>query len=197
MKILAISDEIAKEYYDYYQPGMLDDIDLIISCGDLPREYLEFLVTMGKAPLLYVHGNHDASYLEHPPRGCICIEDRIFEYGGLRFLGLGGSYRYLPDGKFMYTESEMRRRIMKVWYGIRRRKGFDVLVSHAPAYGCGDLDSPTHRGFHCFHYLLDRYKPAYMIHGHVHKTYNYQLPVRSKYKDTTIVNAFGKQLLTV
>ena len=40
MKILAVSDEVSKQYYDYYTPGMLDGVDLILSCGDLSREYL-------------------------------------------------------------------------------------------------------------------------------------------------------------
>ena len=52
MKILLVADEESRYYWDYYQRGRLDDIDLIISCGDLKSEYLTFLVTMGKAPLL-------------------------------------------------------------------------------------------------------------------------------------------------
>ena len=141
MTILAVSDEVAKQYYDHYKVGMLKDIDLIISCGDLPGEYLEFLVTMAGCPLLYVHGNHDDSYREAPPKGCICIEDRIYEYQGVRFLGLGGSYRYRPDGINMYTEREMAWRIKKLKFSLFRKKGFDVLVTHAAACGRGDLDT--------------------------------------------------------
>ena len=77
MKILVVSDLESKRYYDYYTPGKLADFDLIISCGDLRREYLEFLVTMARCPLLYVHGNHDDAYDQEPPGGCICIEDDI------------------------------------------------------------------------------------------------------------------------
>ena len=91
MKILAVSDVESRYYYDFYTPGKLDAFDLIISCGDLPREYLEFLVTMAHCPLLYVHGNHDEAYDEHPPEGCTCIEDTLFVYEGVRILGLGGS----------------------------------------------------------------------------------------------------------
>ena len=77
MKILAVSDVESRYFYDYYTPGKLDEYDLIISCGDLSREYLEFLVTMARCPLLYVHGNHDESYDRRPPEGCICIEDSL------------------------------------------------------------------------------------------------------------------------
>ena len=46
MKILLVSDEECLYLWDYYRPGRLDGIDLIISCGDLNAEYLSFLVTM-------------------------------------------------------------------------------------------------------------------------------------------------------
>ena len=90
MKILLISDEESSYLWDHYQPGRLDGIDLIISCGDLSPEYLSFLVTMGRAPVLYVHGNHDGRYTKRPPEGCKSIEDTIVNINGLRILGLGG-----------------------------------------------------------------------------------------------------------
>lgn len=195
MKILAVADEKAKQYYEHYKPGMLDDIELIIACGDLPKYYLEFLVTMAGCPLLYVHGNHDDSFSENPPEGCICIEDQIYEYQGIRFLGLGGSFRYKPDGIHMYTEKEMRIRILKLWFSLFKKKGFDILVTHAAAYGCGDLDTIPHRGFRCFLKLMEKYRPKYMIHGHVHRSYNYKLPVVSHYHNTQIINAFGFYIL--
>ena len=73
MRILLVADEESRYYWDHFQRGRLDDIDLIISCGDLKPEYLTFLVTMGKAPLLYVHGNHDTNYISRPPEGCFCL----------------------------------------------------------------------------------------------------------------------------
>ena len=102
MKILLISDEECLYLWDYYRPGRLDGIDLILSCGDLDAEYLSFLVTMGRAPVLYVHGNHDGSYQTHPPEGCTCIEDQVVRVGGLRILGLGGSPWY-SGGPHQYT----------------------------------------------------------------------------------------------
>ena len=80
MRILAISDVTAKYYFDYYTPGKLDGFDLILACGDLHREYLEFLVTMSNKPVLYVHGNHDEGYDQAPPGGCTCIDDTIYVY---------------------------------------------------------------------------------------------------------------------
>ena len=82
MKILAVSDEEAKVFYEYYSPGKLDDFDMIIACGDLHVEYLEFLVTMAHCPLLYVHGNHDEGY-RREPEGCVCIDDMLYVCRGL------------------------------------------------------------------------------------------------------------------
>ena len=70
MKLLLISDMESPYFWDYYKPGRLDSIDLILSCGDLKPEYLSFLVTMGRARVLYVPGNHDAIYETRPPEVC-------------------------------------------------------------------------------------------------------------------------------
>ncbi len=188
MRILVVSDEEAKGLYDHYRPGKLDGYDLILSCGDLKKEYLEFLVTMSNVPLLYVHGNHDDSFEKRPPEGCECIEDQLYVYKGVRILGLGGSYRY-RQGIHMYTEAAMRKRIRKLWFTLWRHRGFDILLAHAPARGLGDMDNLSHRGFRCFVSLIDRYKPRFFLHGHVHKRYRYNIPQVSQRGDTTIVNA--------
>lgn len=189
MKILAIADEEARYYYDCYRPGCLDEFDLILACGDLKAKYLEFLPTMAKCPLLYVRGNHDDRFSTQPPEGCICIEDTIYEYKGIRILGLGGSYRYRP-GENLYTEKQMKRRIYKVSFQLWRKKGFDILLTHAPAYGVNDLDNIAHRGFESFIYLLEKYKPKYFIHGHVHRNYDHRIPQISTFGDTIVINAY-------
>ena len=94
MKILLLADHEDAYLWDYYRPGCLDGIDLILSCGDLKANYLSFLVTMGRAPVFYVHGNHDLRYQAEPPEGCDCIDDKLVVYKGLRILGLGGSALY-------------------------------------------------------------------------------------------------------
>lgn len=189
MKILAVSDEEAKKYYDYYKPGCLDGVDLILSCGDLKAKYLEFLATLAHCPVLYVRGNHDDRYSVSPPEGCICIENQIYEYKGVRILGLGGSYRY-HAGDNMYTERQMKQRLHKVSLQLWKKKGFDILLTHAPAYGLNDMNTMCHRGFESFLYLLDKYKPKYFIHGHVHLSYNCKMPRTCEYGETTVINAY-------
>lgn len=187
MRILAVSDVESKYLYDYYTPGKLDNIDIIIACGDLHAEYLEFLVTLANCPLLYIHGNHD-DHNTREPEGCICIDDEFFEYKGVRFVGLGGSFRY-KDGKYMYTERQMKYRILRLRAAIFRHHGFDVLVTHAPARHLNDFDNITHRGFECFNRLLDKYHPKLFLHGHVHRNYGANIPQKAEHGDTLIINA--------
>ena len=130
MKILLVSDKESPYYWDYYQPGRLDGIDLIISCGDLKANYLSFLVTMGRARVLYVHGNHDRTYEMRPPEGCDCIEDKLVTVNGLRILGLGGSIQY-SGGPHQYTERQMARRIRKLRFQLWRAGGVDLVVTHS------------------------------------------------------------------
>lgn len=196
MKILLIADEESPYLWDHYQPGRLKDIDLILSCGDLKQEYLEFLVTMGAKPLYYVHGNHDRGYIHYPPEGCECADDQVITHNGLRILGLGGCARYNP-GPFQYTEKEMRRRIRKLRYALWRSGGVDIVITHAPPRGCGDAPDNAHRGFEAFLPLMDKYHPRYLIHGHVHPSYGYHLPTSSRYGDTTVLNAVGWHVVEI
>ena len=191
MKILAISDEESTLLWDYFKPEYLEDIDLILACGDLSPKYLEFLVTLGHCPLLYVHGNHDARYQKTPPLGCIDIEDQIYVYNGVRILGLGGSMRY-SIGAHQYTEEEMRKRVRKLWWKLRKSKGFDILLTHAPAKGHGDMDTRAHTGFETFVELMDKYEPVYHIHGHVHLNYAPRASRVRAYNKTTLINAYEK-----
>ncbi len=195
MKILAVSDTESKYFFEYYTPGKLKDFDLIIACGDLRVSYLEFLVTMARCPLLYVHGNHDDRF-PREPEGCVCIDDCLYEYQGLRILGLGGSYRY-GDGEYMYTERQMQRRLRRLRFRIWRKKGFDILVTHAPARGIHDFDTIPHRGFECFTELLDRYRPRLFLHGHIHRSYGADIPRETQYGDTRVVNAYEYTVIEI
>ena len=196
MRLLLISDEESPYFWDYYKPGQLDGIDLILSAGDLKPEYLSFLVTLGRAPLLYIHGNHDGVYERRPPDGCECIEDQLVTFNGLRILGLGGCQCY-NKGPHQYTEQQMARRIRRLRLQLRRSGGFDILLTHAPLRGYGDGENLTHRGFEAFFPLLDRYAPAYMVHGHMHERYNPHMQRVLQYRDTKLINACGYYLLDI
>ena len=190
MKILVLADQKSKYLYDFYEPDKLKDIDLIISCGDLSPNYLSFFVTLCNVPLLYVRGNHDDRYEKTPPEGCICIEDDVFVYEGIRILGLGGSMEYIPGASNQYSERRMRKRVHKLRYKLWRHRGFDILVAHAPAYQVNDLEDLPHRGFKVFRTLLEKYEPKFFFHGHVHANYSRKFKRHDNFGKTTIVNGF-------
>lgn len=191
MRILAIADEESKYLWDFFEKEKLEGIDLILSGGDLNPNYLSFLATFTSAPVLYVHGNHDDKYLKTPPEGCICIEDTIYVHEGIRILGLGGSMRYRP-GVNQYTEKEMVKRVKRLWFQLFHRRGFDILLTHAPAYQLNDGRDLPHQGFQVFRTLMDKYKPRFFIHGHVHMAYGRQHKRYDQYGETHVVNAFDR-----
>ncbi len=196
MKILTIADVPSKYLWDFYEPGKLKDYDLILSAGDLPSSYLTFLETMANVPLLYIHGNHDKHYHDRPPEGCECIDDRIVKVNGLRIMGLGGSMLY-TGGAYQYTDKEMEARIKKMRLKIWMMGGVDIVLTHSPAKGINDQSDMPHRGFKSFLNMMDKYKPQYMVHGHVHMDYGMHMNRETMYKETKIVNAFDRFELDV
>ena len=194
MKILVVSDCESRYLWDYFTPDKLDGVDLILSCGDVKPQYLSFLATFAHCPVLYVHGNHDDRYRQDPPLGCICVDGQLYEYQGVRILGLGGSMRYKP-GDNQYTERQMAMRALRLAPKIMRKKGFDILLTHAPGrdmVACNDL---AHMGFQTFNRLLDKYRPALFLHGHTHLNHGHNIPRESSYGDTRVVNGYERYLL--
>jgi Icc-related predicted phosphoesterase len=193
MKILLVADREEPYIWDYFDRERFKDVEMILSCGDVKAEYLSFLVTMIKAPLFYVPGNHNRDYLRQPPEGCESADDNLLVYNGVRILGLGGSINY-SNKEYQYTEEEMEKRIRKLRRTIKKHKGFDILLAHSPAYGLGDGKDRAHIGFKSFVGLLDTYSPKYFFHGHQHLNYG-RLTRTIQYKNTMIVNAYGYYLI--
>lgn len=189
MRILALADEESPFFWDYFTPDRLHGVDLVLSCGDLSPHYLSFLATYSHAPVLYVHGNHDDCYAATPPEGCVCVDGRLYQYEGLRILGLGGSMRYKP-GEHQYTDREMNFRVLRLLPALAWRGGMDILLTHAPAFGLGDGDDLPHRGFQAFPRLLDRWRPACFVHGHMHLSYGGAAKREQFYGGARVINAY-------
>lgn len=186
VRILAISDEV-----DDGLRSSADRLaaDLVVACGDLPFEYLEHVMTVANAPLVYVPGNHDPDLRRRRPGGWpppspefrdadppgplggANVDGVVVEECGLRVAGLGGSHRY-REGPNQYSQGEMRRRARRLVRRSRWRRprgnGVDVLVTHAPPAGIGDDDDVPHRGFDAFIDLYTSLAPRLHLHGHVH-----------------------------
>lgn len=193
MKILALSDVESPYFIDYFDASKYADVDLILAAGDLKNHYLSYVVTLLNKPLFYVHGNHDKRLLEHPAEGCESIDDKVVVFNGLQIAGLGGCMTYC-GGPLQFTESQMSRRILK--NRLKYRKGIDILLTHAPAYGIGDGKDLAHTGYRCFIDLLDKHKPKLMVHGHMHL--NYGVKNREhQHRDTKIINAYDHVIITL
>lgn len=192
MRILAVADEESRELRSRIRSGSLPHIDLLVSCGDLHPSYLEELADGVNALLVYVNGNH-----VYGTMNCgICIEGIVLSHQGIRIAGLGGAMGYGP-GNGLFSPREMRRRAWRLMPRILYRRGIDILVTHAPAKGWGDLEDLTHQGFDAFNDLLQRFAPRYMLHGHVHMSYGRIQREHQHPAGTRIVNACGYQIIEV
>lgn len=195
MKILVLADCESKSLYEYFKPEKLEGVELILACGDLKPSYLDFFASMCRAPVMFVMGNHDKPYDAEAYGGCVCIEVQIQVFRGIRILGLGGSMRYHPEAVNQYTEKEMRRRIRRLRWKLKWNKGFDILVSHAPAAGVNDLEDLPHRGFACFGELIEQYRPKLFVHGHVHANYGTGFKRVDQMGETMVVNAYDNYII--
>lgn len=190
MRILAIADKEDSLLSARVAQGKVDKPNVVISCGDLRPGYLDYVATTANAPLLYVRGNHDTDERGYLDMGGTPLDCRIVRVGGLSIAGLDGSYAY-REGIVGYTEGEMMKRALLLAVKARLMGGIDVLVTHAPPRGYGDLDDLPHRGFDCFNRLLELVKPRILLHGHIHLDYGI-IPREVKHPSgTRIINAFG------
>lgn len=174
------------------------DVELVVSCGDMPRVYLEFITSILNVPLFYVRGNHDERY-EHEPPGGDNLHQKLVTYKGLTFYGLEGSIRY-NKSPIQYTEGQMRRMVTGAFpvmqYNNIRHGGLDVFVTHSPVWRIHDADDPPHRGFKALLRFLDWYQPRYMVHGHVH-TWDRRKTTETQYNETLILNINPVTLLDI
>ncbi len=208
MQILSVSDEVVPAIYSLNIKQRFGAVGMVLGCGDLPYYYVEFIVTMLNVPCFYVHGNHDAPELQsngdllHEARGAVNLEGRGVSHAGLLIAGLGGSLRYKPEGANMYTEAEMMRRVWRLapWMllnHLRFGRYLDILITHAPPFGIHNGPDYAHHGFRAFLWLMDRFSPRYLIHGHVHLSYGYHNEVETLYGRTRVINTAGYRVLEI
>jgi Icc-related predicted phosphoesterase len=203
-KILCISDQVVPVIYSTRARERFYDVDMVLSCGDLPYYYMEFVVSVLNVPGLYVHGNHDQP--EHKsdgrvleqPGGWIDVDRRTVGVKGVLIGGLEGCLRYRPGVPYQYTESSMRLRALQmIPYLLLNRARYgrylDVLITHAPPLGIHDGPDRPHLGFEVFLWLMRQFRPRYLLHGHKH---NYGRETRqSQYQDTQVVNTHPYQVI--
>jgi Icc-related predicted phosphoesterase len=203
MRILAVSD-VEDEALAASLPERAGSIDLVLGCGDLTYDYLDFVATAVAAPMRAVHGNHDVppEDLDDPAIRVwwdgIDLHGRVVSIDGVLIGGLEGSPRY-NNGPFQSTEVDMWLAILRmlpalVANRIRRGRFIDVLVTHASPRGIHDRTDPAHRGFAAFRTFLRWFRPRYHVHGHTH-VYDSRTVTQTQFGSTTVVNAYGARTI--
>ncbi len=219
MKILCIADHVDPLVYSAAVKERFHDIDLVLSAGDLPMEYLGFLASSLNRHIGFVFGNHNlrelptflrgetsplqALTLDAETRnyfGSTCLENRIRNMEGLLIAGLGGSRRY-NDGLHQFSEGEMRWRIARLiprllWNRIRYGRYLDILLTHAPPRHVQDREDVCHQGFMAFRWFISRFRPRYLIHGHIH-LYDINEPRSTYFLNTEVINAYDHLVLEI
>jgi Icc-related predicted phosphoesterase len=196
MKILTVSDRIDPILNESLDTNCFSEVALILSCGDLPPEYLTMISSRVGAPLFFVKGNHDIRYDLKPPNGCVNIHGKLVQFQGLKILGLEGS-RWYNGGPNQYTERQMRRMIRNLKLGLWWKGGVDVVVSHAPPRHVHDAEDRCHKGFKSFHWLIKHHAPRYFIHGHIHAQFDNFSDRVTTIHDTKVVNSYGYTILDI
>lgn len=217
MKILCISDQIDPLVYSMNIKERYKDVDLVVSAGDLPMEYLEFIVSSLNKPLFFVFGNHNLNafpFYHKKFRNNTDFESIKADYSNgygstylgfttrrennFLFAGVSGSIRYNSD-MGQYTERQMKYRLLAlvprlIYNKLRYGRYLDIFVAHAAPFGIHDRPDPCHKGFKCFLWFIKKFKPRYFLHGHIH-LYDLQAPRVTTYESTTIINVFSHYLL--
>ncbi len=221
MKILCISDATDTLIYSSIAPDLYRDVDFVISAGDLPLRYYDYIQTMLRKDVYYVYGNHNledfarmmkghgggahafentGGYHSMPAFGGFFLDGKCFydKRHDLIIGGLGGSMLY-NYGDSQYSEGQMQRRIAKmiprlIYNRKRYGRAIDILVTHAPPRGMGDGEDLCHKGFECFLSFIEKYRPRYLLHGHVHLDDRNAERIR-EYCDTKVINIYKNYIL--
>jgi hypothetical protein len=208
LRLLAVSDEVDQRIYSTSLRERMSDIQLVIGCGDVPASYLEFLVDSLNRPVYYVLGNHAEELTRSGdrgvpklPEGCVNLGGKVVRDPtyGLLLAGLPGSPRYSEREPVQYTEFQMNWMMLKMaprllWNRIRHGRYLDLLVTHAPPRDVNDREDFAHQGFKAMRAFLDRFAPAYQLHGHIH-LYDRSIPNTIRFHETDVINVYPYQTL--
>ena len=206
--ILAVTDEADPRIHSATLRERMGHVAFVVSCGDLPASYLEFIADALNRPVYYVLGNHAEELTRRCPGDGPCQPPGAIDLGGkvvqdpvtgLILAGFPGGPRYCEGEPAQYSEWEIglmakkmapRLQLNRLRYG----RALDVLVTHAPPRDINDRPDPAHRGFETLRGFLEKWRPAYHIHGHVH-LYDRSQPFQQRFGDTDVINVFPYRLL--
>lgn len=196
---MLLADYVHPFVYRSTFPKGIPNIDAVLAAGDLPGYFLEFLASKLTVPIIYVHGNHENEFVNEgdhkvPPRGVIAAHGRVVEEVGLRIAGWGGSPRYRQNGHGQYSSSEARWGFCKLRW-LTRKKGVDILLTHAPPLGPHAGTDYAHRGCQEITKFMRLRRPPMLIHGHIHEYEGKKIEYTDEPSGTKVINAYGYRVV--
>lgn len=204
MRVLTVSDKIVPYLYNESLHTVVGKVDLLLSCGDVPHYYLDYIATSLNVPVYFVYGNHgfegEITWGGQRTLGRGAnLHRRVIRHGPLIIAGLEGSRRYNTRGRFQYTEGEMTGHCLSLipallWNRLVHGRYLDVLITHAPPRHIHDAQDLPHRGFRCFRWFMRLFRPRYLIHGHKH-VYRRDEQTVTQYYATTVINTYPYAVL--
>jgi len=192
------------------------DIDLILAAGDLPLDYLDYIISSLNKPLFFVFGNHHTEELKHYKKvwndpisredeeymgcGAVYLGTKVKTENDFILAGLGGSMRY-NNGPNQFSDFDMYIEIIKLiprllWNRISRGRYLDVLLTHAPPKGIHDKKDKCHWGFKAYLWFMKVFKPKLLVHGHIH-LYDLSDVRCTKWKNTLVVNSYSHYVVNL
>jgi Icc-related predicted phosphoesterase len=202
MKLLCLSDVEVPAVYSSRIRERFPGLGAVISCGDLPWYYLEYVVSMLDLPLYYVQGNHvfdvedSEGEVRHHPQGAINLHRQVIYDPQLDLIlaGIEGSLFYNRRA-YQYTQRQMWQMVLGLvpqlmFNKIRYGRYLDVFVTHAAPTGIHDEDDPAHKGVDAFLWLIENFSPKLHLHGHIH-LYNPLKARETMHGKTCVTNCYG------
>ena len=221
MKILCVADHVDPLVYSPQVKKRFADVDLVLSAGDLPLNYYDFIVSSLNKPLLFVFGNHnlrgmdryqkrrdDFDELREPKSGmnydsyvgARYVDRKVVREKGLLIGGLGGSLLY-NRAENQFSDLSMYARVIRMiprllFNRLVYGRYIDILLTHAPPLGVNDRPDRCHTGFRAFLWFLRVFRPRYLVHGHIH-LYDTAERRERRYGESVVVNAFDHCLIEI
>lgn len=230
MKFLCVSDQIDPLVYSTQIKERFADVDAVLCAGDLPMDYIDYIVSTLNKPTYFVFGNHNlnefsyyhklrqhkgahptftpeyAAYDLRMSHGAIYTGFKVLKDKNLKIkykdgkesplliAGASGSIRY-NEGLNQYTNFQMFLRLLKmtpflIYNKIKYGRYCDIFLTHASPRHIHDKEDPCHKGFECFNWFIRKFKPAFLVHGHIH-LYDMNMPRITVSHETQVINAYS------
>jgi Icc-related predicted phosphoesterase len=137
----------------------------------LATTFQDWLCRVPARKVVSIAGNHDWVFQIEPESvpelPWTYLQDSGCEFEGLRIYGTPWTPPFC-DWAFNATEAELEGLFSRIPFGL------DILLSHGPPYGIGDLNSERQRcGSMALRLEVSHKSPKVLVNGHIHEGYGH------------------------